>query len=131
VPIFTSQRQDRSIRASKATAASLETDRQLLTRDLLEQLRAALVSFQHAQARYHTYIDSLIPQLGLQVETELLAYNNDQADLAEAIVATVTALDADIACMEINVERYRALANLSYVTQMPVFSNVATQGEGN
>lgn len=131
VPIFTSQRQDRSIRASKATAASLETDRQLLTRDLLEQLRASLVSFQHAQTRYINYVDSLIPQLRLQVETELLAYNNDQADLAEAIIATITALDTDIECIEINIERHRALANVGYLTQIPVFSMIATRGEGN
>ena len=131
MPIFTSTRQDRSIRASKATAASLETDRQLLTRDLLQQLRAYSVSFQHAQARYINYVDSLIPQLRLQVETELLAYNNDQADLAEAITATIMALDTEIECIEINIERHRAMANLGYLTQIPVYSMIATHGEGN
>lgn len=116
MPLFTRERQDRTIRASKASAASLETDRQLLTRELLRSLRSALVNFQHAQDRYKTYAESLLPQLELHVETALAAYNNDQAELSEAIIAHITALNTEIRFIHVDVERYRALADLAYLT---------------
>jgi len=129
LPMFTSERQDRSIRASKATAASVETDRQLVIRELMKQLRSALVTFKHAQARYRTYIDSLIPQLQLHVETSLLAYNNDQSELSEAIVAHITALNTDIDFIRVDIERRRALASLNYFTYASAGSDGAVQQE--
>lgn len=122
VPLFTRERQDRSIRASKASAASLETERQLLIRELLRRLRSAAVNFQHAQDRYSTYANSLMPQLRLHADTALLAYNNDQADLSEAIVAHIARLNSEIELIQVDIDRYRALAEMAYLTDMPVVS---------
>ncbi|TGD71519.1 transporter [Mangrovimicrobium sediminis] len=115
LPLFTGNRQDRQVGAAVARAEALKTERQLLVRRLVADLRAGVARLQRLDERSELYAGQLLPQMAQQAEAALSAYNNDDGDFAEAVRARIAELDAKIESLSLAVERGRAIADINYL----------------
>ena len=116
VPLFGHEAHDRKVRASKARASSIRMDQQLAARQLLTEMRSAMVTWRRLEDRKNLYLERLLPQIRRQTETTESAYTNDQGDLTDVIRTHLAALDAKIQLIAIESAQYSALAELRYLT---------------
>lgn len=114
LPLFTGNRQDRSVSAAVARTEAQRTEKALLQRRMLAELNTALTQLQFLDERNRRYTDELLPQMAEQAEAALNAYNNDEGDFAEAVRARIAELDAKLAALSLAVDREQVLATLNY-----------------
>ena len=91
-------------------------DQQLAARQLLTEMRSAMVTWRRLEDRKNLYLERLLPQIRRQTETTESAYTNDQGDLTDVIRTHLAALDAKIQLIAIESAQYSALAELRYLT---------------
>ncbi|MEJ2681498.1 MAG: TolC family protein [Gammaproteobacteria bacterium] len=113
---LTGYRQDNAVRSAAHQVAALKSEKQLMLRKMLAELRGALAQFQHLNERAERYDQQLLPQMAEQAEAALAAYNNDDGNFAEAVRARIAELNAKIDALGISVEQQQNLANLLYLT---------------
>lgn len=116
VPLFTADKQDRNVRASKARAESIRTDQQLVVRDLVTRMRAALVDWRGLNERKALYEQRLLPQLTQQADATMADYANDQGELQDVIRARIAMIDAHIELLTIAVAQHSSVAELNYLS---------------
>jgi len=115
LPVFTANRQDREFDAAVARAEALKTDKLLMARQMVAELRAGVVRLQRLGERNTLYDEELLPQMAEQAEAALTAYNNDDGDFAEAVRARIAELDAQLAALSLSVERQQVIAQINYL----------------
>ncbi len=115
VPLFTANRQDQDVRAASARAEALQTDRQLMIRQLVAELEKSIVQLQRLRQRQALYRKQLLPQMAEQAEAALTAYNNDDGDFAEAVRARIAEINARIEALDLAVMEQQTIANLNYL----------------
>jgi outer membrane protein TolC len=127
LPVFTGNRQDRELDAAVARAEALKTDKLLLARQMVAELRAGVVKLRRLGERNALYAEELLPQMAEQADAALTAYNNDDGDFAEAVRARIAELDARLAALSLAVERQQVIAQINYLLagadDMPVGSH--------
>jgi outer membrane protein TolC len=116
LPLFTSNRQDRNLKASVARAETVKTERMLQLRQLQASARSALARIERLDERITRYRETLLPQMEQQAEAALSAYNSDDGDFAEAVRARIAELNARIELVQMVAERARSQASFDYVT---------------
>jgi len=114
LPLFTSKRQDQSVRSAVATAESVRTERTLLLREMTAGLIAEHARLQRLDQRDALYASRLLSQMSEQAEASLVAYTNDDGDFAEVVRAKIAELNANIDAVGIRVERQQTIARLNY-----------------
>ncbi len=114
LPLFPGQRQDQQLRAARAEAESLRTERALLLRDLRAGLEAARARLQRLEERRTLYRGRLLVELAQLAEAARAAYGADDGDFTEAIRSRIDELDARIEALAIEVDRQRTIARLNY-----------------
>jgi outer membrane protein TolC len=119
LPIFTGNRQDKEVSAAVARAEASKSDKQLLARQLMAELEAAIVQLQRLDERNALFTHQLLPQMAEQAEASLTAYNNDDGDFAEAVRARIAELNAKIEALSLVVERQQVIARINYLLAQP------------
>jgi outer membrane protein TolC len=115
MPLFTANRQDKDVSAAVSRAEAIKTDKQLLSRQLTASLDMAIVQLQRLNQRLALYENQLLPQMALQAEAALTAYDSDDGDFAEAVRARIAQLNAKIEALVITVEQQQTIVKINYL----------------
>ena len=116
LPIFTGNRQDRTVSAAIARVEAAKSDRMLQVRRIKADARAAAVRIKRLDDRILLYQQTLLPQIAEQANAALSAYNNDDGDFAEAVRARIAELNAHVDFIQMTAERAKNLATFRYLT---------------
>ena len=114
LPLFTANRQDQRVSAASHRRGSVQTERDLVLRELLagyQQARAQLLRLDERQSLYQNY---LLPQMQDQADATLAAYTSDGGDFAEVMRARIAELNTKIMALELRVKRQKTLASMAY-----------------
>jgi outer membrane protein TolC len=115
MPLFTANRQDKDVSAAVSRAEAIKTDKQLLSRQLTASLDMAIVQLQRLNQRLALYENQLLPQMALQAEAALTAYDSDDGDFAEAVRARIAQLNTKIEALVITVEQQQTIVKINYL----------------
>ncbi|MDL0433452.1 TolC family protein [Marinobacter sp. TBZ242] len=116
LPIFTGNRQDRTLRASTLRLEAARSERILQMRELQARARAAFARIERLDDRIRLYRQALLPQMEEQASAALSAYDNDDGDFAEAVRARIDELNARVELTQLIAERAKNLASFRYLT---------------
>ncbi|GAC12905.1 TolC family protein [Aliiglaciecola lipolytica] len=129
LPLFTHQRQDKSVQAAKYRAEALKTEKRLLLRNMLAQLDALLTQRQRLTDRLANYDQTILPQMHEQAEATLTAYTNDSGDFAEVMRARIAELNARLERVVIETKKLKVNAHLAYFLENS--SSPATESQSH
>jgi len=115
VPLFTEQRQDRRLSASKHDAAAALHRRDDRLRELRRDLFAEYANWQWLGERIIGYETSVMPSAASNVEAALRAYQNDVTDFASLMRAQITEFDTRLEWLRVRADRSKAQAYLLYL----------------
>ncbi len=115
LPLFTAKRQDQNLIAAQARAEANRTDKALLLRKMMANLKAQLSQLQRIDERLTLYKSRLLREAGEQVIASLNAYQNDKGDFKEVIQARIYALNAEIDALNLRVDRRKIIATIDYL----------------
>jgi len=116
LPIFTGNRQDRTVSAAIARVEAAKSDRMLQVRRIRAEGRAAAARVNRLDERIMLYQQTLLPQMAEQANAALSAYNNDDGDFAEAVRARIAELNTQVDFIQMTAERAKNLATFRYLT---------------
>ncbi|WP_417521594.1 TolC family protein [Marinobacter sp.] len=116
LPIFTGNRQDRTVSAAVARVEAAKSDRMLQVRRIKAEARAAAARIKRLDDRIRLYEQALLPQTAEQANAALSAYNNDDGDFAEAVRARIAELNAQVELIQMTAERAKNLTSFRYLT---------------
>lgn len=115
LPIFTNNKQDEEVSAAKYRTEAIRTEKLLVARKLITNLRSTLVQLNRLDERAALYNKELLPQMASQSEAALAAYNNDDGDFAEAVRSQIAEVNAKIDALAIAIERQKVIAEANYL----------------
>ena len=115
LPLFTKNRQDRSLSAARSRQQAMSMDYQLLERQLLSQAYKTQSELMRLTERSYLYEQTLLQQMNEQAKASLSAYTNDDGDFADVMRAYISELNSKIAALEINVNHRKAAATMNYL----------------
>lgn len=115
LPLFTGNRQDRKVAASRLQhQASMETREDKL-RELQQQLGATLSSWQRLDDRLQRYNKTIVPQSRENARAALFAYQNRRGEFTALMRARITELETDLKQLRLRVDYLKAHAKLLYL----------------
>ena len=114
LPLFTSNRQDKSVQSAIAKTEATRTEKWLLLRGMRAELETQRARLIRLEQRKTLYGSKLLAQMQEQAEASLSAYTNDDGDFAEVVRARIAELNAKIEALDIDVERAKAVVQLNY-----------------
>ncbi len=94
LPLFTGNRQDRSVSAAGAAASAAQDARDDQLRDLKQMLDADWAHWDHLSHIRELYAKTILPSAGLNTQATLSAYRNGSVDFDELARAQITDLDS-------------------------------------
>ena len=115
VPLFTGNRQDRSVSAASAAASASEDARDDELRDLKQMLDTGWAHWEHLSHIRDLYAKAILPSASLNTQATLSAYRNGSADFDELARAQITDLDSHIQQLKANIGYLEMQADLLYL----------------
>ena len=115
LPVFTHNRQDRTLKASEESLLASEKDRMSHFRNLRESLNIQYATWQQQQKSSHLYQSSLIPQAKQYANATMTAYQNFQTDFPTIARAYVRQLNTELEGLKVSVDRDVSRINLLYL----------------
>lgn len=115
IPVFTSNRQDKTVSAARSRKQALSIDYQLLHKKLLSQALKTQSKLERLAERSSLYQNKLLKQAHEQAEASLSAYTNDDGDFADVMRAYISELNSKIEALEIEIKQRKALATMEYL----------------
>jgi outer membrane protein TolC len=115
LPLFTAKRQDQNLSAAQARAEANRTDKALLLRKMMANLKTQLNRLQGIDERLTLYNSRLLREARKQVSVNLNAYQNDKGDFREVIQAQIDALNVDIDALNLRIDRQKTSVNIAYL----------------
>ena len=115
VPMFTENRQDKEVQSAIASTEAVKTEKILLLRQLLGAFKSAKARLLRLKERQQLYVSTLLPQTQDQAEASLTAYTNDDGDFSEVVRSRISALNAEIDQLTLNVEEQKIALELNYL----------------
>lgn len=115
IPLFTHNRQDRTLRASQENLLSNEENQMSDYRQLLETLKTQYAAWQQQHQSACLYRSKLIPKAKQYAEATMTAYQNTQTDFPTLARAYVHALNTELGGLKALVYQHIARANLLYL----------------
>jgi len=116
IPLFTANRQDRTLAASRQRLLAAQDARELQQRQLQEDLGAAQVQWQSLGQRIQQYQDELLPQANQTARAALQAYQTDAGDFTLLMRARINELETHLQLLKLRVDRERARNNLLFLS---------------
>jgi outer membrane protein TolC len=115
LPVATSQRQDRRLKASTSQLLATELDRQVNYRDLMSTLIGQYAVWQRLTEREALFKKRLVPEARQNAKAALLAYQNASSDLPAILRAHNTLLDTELDQLRVQVDLAKARVALLYL----------------
>lgn len=115
LPVFTHNRQDRSLKASEENVLASEKDRMSHYRNLQEYLNIQYNIWQQQQKSTQLFINTLVPQANQYAKATMTAYQNFQTDFPTLARAYVRQLNTELEGLKAKVDRDAARINLLYL----------------
>ncbi|AMO69793.1 TolC family protein [Zhongshania aliphaticivorans] len=115
LPLFTAKRQDQNLSAAQARAEANRTDKALLLRKMMANLKTQFNRLQGIDERLTLYNSRLLREARKQVSVNLNAYQNDKGDFREVIQAQIDALNVDIDALNLRIDRQKTSVNIAYL----------------
>ena len=114
IPLFTVNRQDKTVQSAQAEFAAVKTERLLALRQLKSGYESAEAMYRRLVERKRLFDSRLLKKMDQQAQASLAAYTNDDGDFAEAVRARIATLNARIDALDIDVDRQKSIAQLNY-----------------
>lgn len=114
LPLFTARRQDQQVISARATTESIRTERALLLRQMIAELRGLHTRLQRLTQRQALYKTRLLDEVAAQVAASMEAYTNDDGDFTEVARAKIAQLYTQIDALAIDVDRQKTIAKINY-----------------
>ncbi len=115
LPVFTHNRQDRSLKASEENVLASEKDRMSHYRNLQEYLNIQYNIWKQQQKSTQLFINTLVPQANQYAKATMTAYQNFQTDFPTLARAYVRQLNTELEGLKAKVDRDAARINLLYL----------------
>lgn len=115
LPIFTHNRQDRTLKARKENLSSNREDQISHYRQLKEILEKEEIAWKQHKKRAVLYEEALVPEAKQYAEATMVAYQNDLTDFPTLARAYVRELNTELAGLKESVDRDIARINLLYL----------------
>lgn len=126
VPLFTENRQDRTVRASVYEAQAVKTQKLVVLKSLLAKVREQTRHLVRLNQRESLYSDQILTQAQAQAQASMTAYMNDNGDFSEVVRARITELEARLSALSVQVDKLKRTAQLNYyLTQTSAASDPA------
>lgn len=114
IPLFTSNKQDRSVNAAKYELGSARLDRDLLIQKMNAQVNGLLSDLNGLQQRTLRYCDHLLPQSQAHLAAVKRAYDSNTASFAEWVAANVNSLALQLDYQQLVTQTNQTKADLAY-----------------
>lgn len=115
VPLFTGDRQDKKVAASRLRhQASLQTREDQL-RDLQRQLTETLSNWNRLADRLHRYDRAIVPQARENAKAALFSYQNRRSEFTALMRARITELETKLKHLRLRINHLKAHAKLLYL----------------
>ncbi|MGD2081355.1 MAG: TolC family protein [Chromatiales bacterium] len=115
MPIFTGNRQDRRLRASRHEVEAAMASREVRLRELQRMLDEEHAAWIRTGERLARYDRLLVPRARENTEAALNAYQSERGDFTALLRARVSELDTRLDALRLRVDRAKALAGLLYL----------------
>ena len=115
LPIFTENKQDRSVSAEKQKLQATRYRQLDVNRDLLKRLMAVTGKLQKLKDRHELYESKVLPQAKQNAEVSLTGYQSGVVNFFTLTRARVTELNTRLADLQIDVAYNKAFAELQYL----------------
>lgn len=123
LPLFTENRQDKSVAAAASRHESVRYEKETLVRELIARLETNWAKLSRLEERQALYEQRLLPQMREQAEAALSAYNNDDGDFAEAVRARIDETNASVELIAITAQRLKVVAEINYLLSQSVVAS--------
>lgn len=115
LPFFTTNRQDRQVKAGYDRLQATKLEQQIHYRDLVQVLTTQYAIWTRLSEREQVYIKQLIPEAKQSAKASLMAYQNAQGELTIVLRAYNSVLNIQLERMQLEVDRAKARATLMYL----------------
>lgn len=115
LPLFTQDRQDRSVSAAEAAASADRYARDDALRDLQQMLDESWAHWDHLSHIRELYAKTLLPSAGLNTRANLSAYRNGGSGFDELARAEITDLDTRLQQLKADVDYLSMQSDLLYL----------------
>ena len=115
LPLFTSNRQDRRVKASQERYTAAQMKQAQDYRNLNSQLLDNYSAWKKLSERYYLYTKQLMPEAKHYVEATQVAYQNKQTDFSALARAYVADYHTQLSALKTRVGMLQARANLLYL----------------
>lgn len=115
LPLFTGDRQDRKVAASRLRHQASMDAREERLRLLQQELAETRADWERLGERLQRYRELILPQAHENAQSALHGYQNRRADFAALMRARITELDAGLNFLRLHVNYLKAQAKLLYL----------------
>ena len=115
LPLFTRNRQDRSVAAATGQMNALMDQRNDMLSEMSAKLDATLVRISRLAERIALHKDTIVPATGEQANAARMAYEANRADFAEVMRAYIARLDSELNLRHLQAQRLEAIATAWYL----------------
>ena len=115
VPLFTGNRQDRSVSAARAASSAALDARDDALRELKQMLDTSWAHWDHLRHIRELYAKTILPNAGLNSQVTLSAYRNGSADFDELARAQITDLESRMEQLKAETDFLEMQADLLYL----------------
>lgn len=114
VPLFTKNRQDRKVAATKKTKHAIRLKRDAIKLDLRRKLQSSYADWVRLGERIQLYKAVVRTRAQDTNEASLLSYQSGTTNFSELIRSRLTALDTELTLLRLQTDRLKAQAMLLY-----------------
>lgn len=115
LPLFTGDRQDKKVAASKSRLNSALNTREERKRELTKMWQANLAKEKHLSLRVKQYKDLLVPKSSENTKAAMFAYQSGRGAFTALMRAQITELETQLRALRLKVEHKKTQAKLLYL----------------
>ncbi|MDN3651850.1 TolC family protein [Thalassotalea ponticola] len=119
VPLFTANKQDKTVAASVAESEAVKTEKLLLIKQMISAVEAEVKQLHRLSERQALYQQQLLTQTHDHAEATLTAYTNDNGNFVDVVRARISELNARISALQIDVNALKTVARINYFLPQP------------
>jgi len=115
LPLFTADRQDKQVAASKSRLNGALSSREERKRNLMKMWQAGLAKEKRLLQRVKQYDDLLLPKSDENTKSALYAYQSGRSNFTTLMRAQITELETQLQALRLNVDHKKTQALLLYL----------------
>jgi len=115
MPLFTANRQDKNVAASRLRHQASLQSREDKLRELQQELAETLAGWQSSTERLARYERTIVPQAKENAKAALYAYQNRRGEFTALVRARITELETELKQTRLQIDYLKAHARLLYL----------------